>query len=347
MKVRNSIVFGMIAMVLMSCDIKINFGSASDSIILSSFSVSDASINDSTSGLLSTSSASYSVSIEDHPHIHESDPYEWVQDNNDREFFYQNDYHEACCYVDAQYRTQHGLLSGDIAEQSHLPENIDRPHDDSGLYYRIKDANYTYRPNGDYESYTINTIDGSVGRKIYYNGAYASLNDVAAYLLAFGETPPNTIKGKESFDKIEAVNSWWKFGRVNDSYYSNDTSKFPYEPKLPESYYYETDFGASTEYYVGNYLESTYNDGTKISGRMACRFVYVATKDDKDIQNRRVFYTYNHYNDFQEYLNYDNGFGERFGNESMGNEPNKYNDSNPPSLYVPCLSIDLCDIIFN
>ena len=35
---------------------------------------------------------------------------------------------------------------------------------------------------------------------------------------------------------------------------------------------------------------------------------------------RYVFYTYNHYNDFQEYLNYDNGFSIRFGNESAGNQ---------------------------
>ena len=53
-----------------------------------------------------------------------------------------------------------------------------------------------------------------------------------------------------------------------------------------------------------------------------------------DLDDRYVFYTYNHYNDFQEYLNYENGWGEIFGNYTAGNGPNEYVPSNPPTEYI-------------
>ena len=49
------------------------------------------------------------------------------------------------------------------------------------------------------------------------------------------------------------------------------------------------------------------------------RMIFTYDKSITKIDDRYVFYTYNHYNDFQEYLNYHDGWGVRFGNESAGN----------------------------
>ena len=42
-----------------------------------------------------------------------------------------------------------------------------------------------------------------------------------------------------------------------------------------------------------------------------------------------LFYTYNHYNDFQEYLNYAGGWGEMFGNITGGGTISSKYDYNP------------------
>lgn len=71
--------------------------------------------------------------------------------------------------------------------------------------------------------------------------------------------------------------------------------------------------------------------------RGAARLVYARYDkkgNDLDINQKYVFYTYNHYNDFQEYLNYRNGFGKIFGNITGGGElssktkyaPTSYNE---------------------
>ena len=48
-----------------------------------------------------------------------------------------------------------------------------------------------------------------------------------------------------------------------------------------------------------------------------------------------MFYTYNHYNDFQEYLNYEGGWGEMFGNITGGGPISDYDPNFPPTPYVP------------
>ena len=79
-----------------------------------------------------------------------------------------------------------------------------------------------------------------------------------------------------------------------------------------------------------------YNDGKTIT-RGAARIVYSAQdlNGNKiiDLDERYVFYTYNHYNDFQEYLNYYGGWGEMFGNVTGGGTlSSKYNYN--PTSYV-------------
>ena len=76
----------------------------------------------------------------------------------------------------------------------------------------------------------------------------------------------------------------------------------------------------------------TYNDGDTIT-RGAARIVYGKHDLDGDGEyefgEHHVFYTYNHYNDFQEYLNYYGGWGEMFGNVTGGGELSSKTNYNP------------------
>ena len=58
------------------------------------------------------------------------------------------------------------------------------------------------------------------------------------------------------------------------------------------------------------------------------------TPNPTKIDDRYLYFTYNHYNDFQEYLNYYNGFADTFGNVTAGNNENEFNASNPPTQRV-------------
>ena len=80
------------------------------------------------------------------------------------------------------------------------------------------------------------------------------------------------------------------------------------------------------------YQVSTYNNGTKIN-RGAARLVYGRRDINRngifEENELHVFYTYNHYNDFQEYLNYYGGWGEMFGNITGGGTLSSKYDYNP------------------
>lgn len=253
-----------------------------------------------------------------------SDPYKSI---NKTEFY--NNYKPATSYEDAYYRTQHKLMSGDIKEQKYLPKEETIYDEESGKSVRLSTAMYVLDTDGDYLAYIPNVVDGEK-YIIFYGAAYTSLNEVAAYMLAFGEAPVNQISNKYADGISEALSDWGIYGRVNDSKFSGDTSKYPYEPLLPNIQgsnsirYNEADFGTTGGYINENpktgtyYKQTIYNNGSSIS-RGAARFVYVSDYNVKNIDERYVFYTYNHYNDFQEYLNYHNGWGVRFGNESAGN----------------------------
>lgn len=248
-----------------------------------------------------------------------TDPYV----NVNKTEFYEN-YEPATTYEDSYFRSKHYLMSGDISEQYYMPTEGKIEKD--GKAVRITTATYILDTKGAYLAYIPNVIDGD-NFIIFYGGAYTSLNEVAAYLLAFGEVPVNQISNKGSKGQSQAISLWGKFGRVNDSNFSGDTSKYPYEPELPKIKtlnYKEMDFGTTGGYTNSNslgtiYRQTLYNNGSKIS-RGAARFVYVNDSSVTRIDDRYVFYTYNHYNDFQEYLNYYNGWGTRFGNQSAGNE---------------------------
>lgn len=242
--------------------------------------------------------------------ITNKDPYE----NVDVSLFY-NKFKIAQTYEEAFYRTQHGLLSGDCSIQSHLPSA--KPIIQDNVCVKAKDSLYILSKSGEYIGYMPNSSISE--RIIYYGAGYSSLNDVAAYLLAFGEVPANSNYGTSNRSK--AIDKWGQYGRVNISNFSGDTTKYPYEPLLPTIIYNdftETDFGSKGGFVCGGRTQTAYNNGSTIN-RGTCRFVFTSDASVKKINERYVFYTYNHYNDFQEYLNYDNGYGYRFGNESAGN----------------------------
>ena len=118
----------------------------------------------------------------------------------------------------------------------------------------------------------------------------------------------------------------------------------PYEPELPDIsgcggslQYYEIDIGTTGTDCDPSYTAELYNNGTKIV-RGAARIVYA--RFDRNGNNiiefdeKYVFYTYNHYNDFQEYLNYEGGWGEMFGNITGGGKISSKQDYNPTPYVI-------------
>ncbi|MBQ8414350.1 MAG: hypothetical protein IJX58_03790, partial [Clostridia bacterium] len=66
-----------------------------------------------------------------------------------------------------------------------------------------------------------------------------------------------------------------------------------------------------------------------------------------DLDERYVFYTYNHYNDFQEYLNYEGGWGEMFGNITGGGTiSSKYNYNPTPYVEVVRTSVGSSNVVY-
>ncbi len=255
-----------------------------------------------------------------------SDPYI----NVDKDEFYES-YTPAVSYNDAYYRTQHGLMSGSIDEQDQEPTiSRYRPKAD-GKYIR----NDVYLFSEDGNTYYVVDCYGEIAFEIYRGGAYVVLEEVAAYVFAFGEIPANHSSSKKG-NPSQSI--WGEYLRLNHSKFSGDTSRYPYEPVLPrisgcggDLTYYEMDIGTTGTDCDPSYSVVKYNNGSKIT-RGAARIVY-SYKDkngDKiiDLDERYVFYTYNHYNDFQEYLNYEGGWGEIFGNVTGGgtldNKTDKY-----------------------
>ena len=240
--------------------------------------------------------------------------------------FYAN-YKEANSYLDAMYRTQHGFISGSIEYTSHIPlKNTIYDGDD---FIKFNNYSYGYNENNEIISYNINTKDGTY-KTIYKGAGYVALEEVAAYILAFGEVPPNNNYHKTN-GRNESIEKWGKYGRVNVGEYRNDISKYPTEPELPTKdstgrlyQYIETDFGLNE-----------YNDGYSIT-RGTYRIVFTGEYSNggkvTDIKERHVFYTYNHYEDFQEYLNYYGGWGDRFGYETS--------DYTTPTPYIEALIVD-------
>jgi len=272
--------------------------------------------------------------VEINPNTISSDPYTNVSSSS---FHNANTYEKATSYKDAQYRTNHNLMSGDITTPDQAPTIAsNRPYyTDNGKTVYYRNSTVLFLDSGN--TYIVFDADGYVVNLIYKGGAYITLEEVAAYVMAFGDVPANYTTDKSP---SPSSSSWKSYLRANHSYFSGSTTKYPYEPVLPNisgcggSYrYYEIDIGTTGTDCDPNYASKIYNNGTTIT-RGAARIVYARYTDSsytefEDINKRYVFYTYNHYNDFQEYLNYQYGWGEMFGNVTGGGTLSSKTDYNP------------------
>ncbi len=261
----------------------------------------------------------------------DADPYA----NVSKEAFYAH-YAPACCLTNAKYRSQHGFLSGSMEVPGQFAQDAaNRPMAD-GKY--IRNTSAYYLDGG--RTYVITDANGREVMRIYKGGAYITLEEVAAYMYAFGggqdSFPANYTANKKA---RPSASIWGEYLRVNHTKFSGNTYKYPYEPKLPdisgcggELQYYEMDIGTTGTVTPGNYAVRIYNDGTTIT-RGAARLVYARQDKNRngiyESDEVYVFYTDNHYNDFREYLNYYGGWGEIFGNMTGGGEYSSKTNYNP------------------
>ena len=259
----------------------------------------------------------------------DADPYTAVS----KEVFYAN-YSNACCLTNAKYRSQHGLLSGSLeVPGQYVTEAENRPMADGKF---IRNTTAYYLDGG--STYVIVDATGREVMRIYKGGAYITLEEVAAYMYAFGgnSMPANYTTSKKT---RPSASIWGEYLRVNHSKFSGNTAKYPYEPELPDIsgcggalQYYEMDIGTTGTQTPGNYAVKIYNDGTVIT-RGAGRLVYARQDKNRngifESDEVYVFYTHNHYNDFREYLNYYGGWGEMFGNVTGGGEYSSKTNCNP------------------
>ena len=265
------------------------------------------------------------------------DPYAEVN----KEEFYAS-YEPAKDYVDAYYRTLHGLMSGSIEPQDQYATLAEYRPSENGVYLKNTDTFYSEDGN----TYALLDAYGNVASFIYKGAAYVVLEEVAAYVFAFGEIPANHSESKKT-KPTESI--WGEYLRVNHTKFSGDTSKYPYEPILPrisgcggDYQYYEMDIGTTGTTCDPSYSATVYNNGSKIT-RGAARIVY--SRFDRngnkiiEADEKYLFYTDNHYNDFREYLNYEGGWGEIFGNITGGGALSSKTDYAPTQYpEVSCAS---------
>ena len=256
--------------------------------------------------------------------------------NMTREEFYA-DYELAENAEDAYWRSYYGFMSGTLRVPDEAPRVVqNRPMQD-GMYIRNSVNQFI-----DEDTYVLVDVNGDVVMEIYRGGGYITLEEVAAYVYAFGDIPANYDANKKA---KPTSSKWGEYLRVNNTKFTGDTRKYPYEPELPrisgcggDLTYYEIDIGTTGTTSGEGYAVRIYNNGSSIT-RGAARIVY--TRYDRngnniiDLDERYVFYTYNHYNDFQEYLNYYGGWGEMFGNITGGGTlSSKYNYNPTPYVEV-------------
>lgn len=259
--------------------------------------------------------------------IIEVDPYL----NVDKEHFY-NNYEQASSYLDSYYRSLHGLMSGSIEVPDQAPTISSYQKEINGKLVRNNQGIFS----DDGNTYYVVDCYGDILLEIYNGGAYITLEEVAAYIFAFNDIPANYSESKKS-KPTESI--WGEYLRLNHSNFTGDTSRYPYEPELPNIsgcggnfIYMELDIGTTGTDCDPKYTAALYNNGSSIT-RGAARIVYsrcdLNRNDIIDMNERYLFYTYNHYNDFQEYLNYYNGWGEIFGNITGGGVISSKTNYNP------------------
>jgi hypothetical protein len=256
-----------------------------------------------------SSTASSSTSANPDPYV-----------NMSADQFYQN-YHEATSSLDAKYRSLHSFMSGSLADQPQMMTLAANQPKRNGVLLR----NSSEHLSQDGYTYTLVDSEGKKVKDIYKYGAYVTLDDVASYVYAFGDIPANYVSDKKTSPRDSL---WGKYLRLNHSSFDNNTVTYPDEPDLPDAFnsankssgtykYFEMDIGTTgSTLYSEGYTVGVYNNGSKII-RGGSRIVYTRFyKDGSHVDSpsdRHVFYTYSHYADFTEYLNYYQGFSLSYG----------------------------------
>lgn len=256
--------------------------------------------------------------------------------NVNKTAFYEN-YEPACCLINSQYRTKHYLMSGNLEVPGQYAQDADYRPMQGDQFVRNTAAHY----EDDGNTYIIYDGYGNEVMRIYKGGAYITLEEVAAYMYAFGgsktDIPANYTTSKST---KPTSSQWGQYLRLNHSTFSGNTYQYPYEPELPyimssgsaKLVYYEMDIGTTGTITEPQYPPALYNNGSTIT-RGAARIVHTRWDRDQNgeitIDEIYVFYTHNHYNDFREYLNYYGGWGEMFGNITGGGAPSSTTNYNP------------------
>lgn len=234
-------------------------------------------------------------------------------------------------YEEAVERSKNGRLSGALTVPDQAPTVSANQPKQGGKLIRNSVPLYV-----DDNTYVVVDAYGAEVFRIYRGGGYITLEEVAAYVYAFGNVPANYVSDKKT-KPTQSI--WGEYLRLNHSAFSGSTSKYPYEPALPrisgcggDLYYYEIDIGTTGNDCDPAYTPRIYNNGSSIV-RGASRIVYTRYDANRnniiDPNEKYVFYTYNHYNDFQEYLNYYGGWGAIFGNVTGGGTISSKYDYNP------------------
>ena len=184
-----------------------------------------------------------------------------------------SDYEPAEEYWDAYWRTQHGFMSGSIEPQDQKPTIAEQQPTEDGMLVRNTHASFSEDGN----TYYIVDYSGQVVSQVHKGAAYVSLEEVAAYVFAFGNIPANYSNSKKT-DPDDSI--WGEYLRVNHTRFSGSTTKYPYEPELPDIsgcggdlQYYEIDIGTMGTDCDPGYTARIYNDGNRIT-RGAARIVY-------------------------------------------------------------------------
>ncbi len=278
-------------------------------------------------------SASVEVVVSAYPTTDDGDS-DIPQISPERDKFY-GDADPADSYEEALSRSELGILSGALTVPDQAPTVSSYQPKKNGLLIRNSNPYFA-----DDNTYVVVDAYGAEVFRVYRGGGYITLEEVAAYVYAFGDIPANYVTNKKA-DPTSSI--WGEHLRLNHSSFSGDTKKYPYEPELPnisgcggDLRYFEIDIGTTGTDCDPSYSAVLYNDGRRIV-RGAARIVYSRFDANNnqiiDPNEKYLFYTYNHYNDFQEYLNYYGGWGEIFGNVTGGGViSSKYNCN--PTPYV-------------
>ena len=131
----------------------------------------------------------------------------------------------ALSYAEALERSRLGLLSG----LDHVPDQAPQISE-----YRPMQGDAYIRNNEpwfiDENTYVVVDACGNEVLRVYRGGAYITLEEVAAYVYAFGDVPANYVNSKKTQPEASI---WGEYLRLNHSAFSGNTEKYPYEPVLP------------------------------------------------------------------------------------------------------------------